>query len=149
MTNLKKVNLSSCFNLIQIILANLDTVNFTGCTNLLKVILQNCALADISFLNQMTEIFYLDLYKCPVEDISVLENLTKLKHVDLSFCKVKDLSALINNSKNGGIGNIAGDIIYLEGNPADISWIDDEETQYNTQLSELSTLVSVKLNHDI
>jgi Leucine-rich repeat (LRR) protein len=89
-----------------------------GCANLESLYLNDCGLTDISFLDGMGALWWLELDGNQVADIGPLAGLTKLTHLSLEGNQIEDITPLAGLTKLTHLslaGNQIEDIAPLAG----------------------------------
>ena len=71
---------------------------------------------QLSYLENMTELFTLDARNCHLTDISGLQKCKKLKNILLSFNEINDVSALASLDASGNSNRLL-DLLLIAGNP--------------------------------
>ncbi|ECZ8706645.1 LPXTG cell wall anchor domain-containing protein [Listeria monocytogenes] len=118
-----------------------DISGMENLTNLGYLYLNNNQISDISPLANLTNLSDLDLYNNPISDISPLANLTNLSNLDLNNNQISDLSPLSNltNLKDLGLYNNQISDISPLSNLTNLSHLN---LNYN-QISDISPLANL------
>ncbi|EHC6329176.1 LPXTG cell wall anchor domain-containing protein [Listeria monocytogenes] len=115
-----------------------DISGMENLTNLSSLYLNNNQISDISPLSNLTNLSYLSLYNNQTSDISPLSNLTNLSYLDLNNNQISDVSPLSNLTNLRSLALYSNQIsdVSLLSNLTNLS---DLNLHYN-QISDISPL---------
>ncbi|MBC1388549.1 internalin [Listeria innocua] len=129
-----------------------DISGMENLTNLDYLRLNNNQISDISPLANLTNLSYLDLYNNQISDISPLANLANLSYLDLYNNQISDISPLANLTNLSGLrlnSNQISDVSPLSNlTKLNLLPLDDNQISDVSPLANLTNLSNLTLDNN-